>query len=274
MKANKTVMVALSILLSMQAVADQGKYLGKKVEDEKPAEVQSLPKVNLLTDETLKENSHLRNDPFWKEKNSALVIQTEVVKKELSQSLFEMAKGAANSSSNDSQNNLTKKKKEFEPPKTALVGLDHHHKYYEIEKKLGNNHNPSSFKGRVGDAVIDFKIEEKKWATDNDGKSVLLHKIKMESDSKVTYDNYSDIIFSSSTRFIDSLLPLQRDDIKIVPLAKEDIDFKNIKFRTILKDYCVSSKGRKETLLTRLNIEVVSKEVKEIYVVKGMKCEA
>ena len=68
MKANKTAIVALSILLSMQAVASQGKYLGKKVEDEKPAEVQPLPKVNLLTDETLKVNSHLRNDPFGKKK--------------------------------------------------------------------------------------------------------------------------------------------------------------------------------------------------------------
>ena len=154
-----------------------------------------------------------------------------------------MAKGVANSSTNDSQNSSAKKKKDFEPPKTALVGLDHHHKYYEIERELGNSHNPSSFKGRVGNAVVDFKIEEKKWATDNDGKSVLLHKIKMESNSQVTYDNYSDIIFSSSTQFIDSLLPLQRGDIRITPLVKEDVDFENLKFRTILKDYCVSSKG-------------------------------
>ena len=274
MKASKIAMVALSLLISMQAVANQGKYLGKKVEGEKPAEAQSLPKVNLLSEDILKENPHLRNDAFWKEKNSALVIQTEVVKKELSQSLFEMAKGAANNSSNASQNNSTRKKKEFEPPKTALVGLDHHHKYYEIERELGNSHDPSSFKGRVGNAVVEFTIEEKKWATDDDGKSVLLHRIKMESDSKVTYDSYSDIIFSSSTWFIDSLLPLQRGDIKIYPLVKEDIDFNNKKFRTILKDYCVSSKGSEESLLTRLSIEVTSKEVKDVYVVKGMKCEA
>ncbi len=281
MKLNKIAVIMALMALSPFSYANQSKYLGK--EDKKEvSEAPARAKINLLDESITKRNPHYQNKEFWDQENSSVVVDTEVTTKSLSDSLFTIAKGASNAAKEEldmTNGNIVDKKEDqtgnsFKPPKTALIGHDHHHKYSSIENILGNTYDPSSFYTSIGGQRVKFSVTDRNWGQDNTGKSVLVSNLSINSNASVEYSSSAEFLLPVAEYFMESLLPLESSDIDITVLNENNTELTSSKDSFLLRDICLENRISGESVLVRANIKVDGLLIRNMKVFSGMRCGA
>lgn len=278
MKLKLIPLFLLTISLSFYASASDDKYLGKSTKkDESASTVTNKKPVNLLAEDILIKNPHYANASFWEETDSTKVIDIESIKKELSEEIFNMVKEVANApvlSIEPDGVNAAKRSKTFVPPKTALIGNDHHHNFAVIEEKYSEQYNPNVFYGKGITKDIVYSIEHKKWVIDELGKTSLSNELTISSKKPISYFDFADnVVFDISSYFFDSISGLKESDIKITRINDNKDELISGKFDFVLRDMCVLNAASQEVILVRMKINSAEQNIASADVFPGLNCE-
>lgn len=281
---NKTnVSLLLSFLmLASPVMAAQSKYLGKKPEDKKEEAEITYPKVNLLSSDIISHNPHFLNQEFWLESNSSKIIGSEVAPKELSEKLFDLVKGSASDSSSDDAVSESEGKdegekigKDFLPPKTALIGYDHHHRYSEIEKSFGGNYSASVISSNMNGETVLFRTTGKHWAVGSEQQPILVTNISVSSDNPLSYlEQHTEIALTIAQNFMETLLPISKDDLSFHIVNENEDEIKAAAYNHVLRDICVENTSNGEYLVVRMTVKTNDMSVDKLKVFSGMECGA
>jgi hypothetical protein len=294
MKNKSTTITLVCLALTVGSVTSvmakteigQSKYLGKKEASDADAEKPSFPKVNLLNEDLINKNPHFANKNFWDESDSSKVIKTEIANKELSDTLFDMMKVASsNPMGVDGMGGLeipmehysgedkVAEGKSFKPPKTALVGNDHHHNYSEIESGYSGSYNPYKFSDVISGEGVTYTIKNREWALDIDGKSLLLSELGIATKNGLSYfDHSNEVVADLADYFFESIAPITLNNLNIEmmndnpdELVSGDLDF-------VLRDICVSNIITSEHMLVRFKVASVGYNIESADIFYGIKC--
>jgi hypothetical protein len=295
-KATTIILVCLSLTVgsvsSVMAKSDvsQGKYLGKKEASDIENETPVFPKVNLLEDDLIKKNPQFSNKDFWSEEDSSRVMKTEISSKDLSDTIFDMihvasnkpmgmeempsAKGLDESNGDLLSGNRAYKEKSFKPPKTALIGRDHHHHYATIEEGYSGGYDPYKFKGVNSNKDIVYTIKGERWVLDNKGKPLLLSQVNLPTELDVSYvESINDIIADMANYFFESISPILLNNLNIKEENKDREELESSELKFVLRDVCVSSLTTRENMLVRFKVHTVDYSIESLDIFYGMKCE-
>lgn len=256
----------------------QNKYLGVKggAGNSLTEDVVS-PSVSLLDVKILESNPHYSNESFWNEKDSSKVIYNETAKISLSDAAFNAIKGFAQSAesafNSTSQDVSDDKGKQFNPPKTALVSTDHHHKYSEIESQHTGKYNPYKITRIIDGNSVVFDIDGRNWVEDSFGRTILSTSISLHSKDVVSFvDNISSVNVFLADYFFETLEEIGIDELKIKVLNENQEELISGEFPFVLRDVCLIENKTGDSLVARMKVSSVTYNIENIDIFSGMNC--
>lgn len=278
-KSKFCLLLALA-LTSTSAIADQSRFLGKAPNNDEVKSEPVLQRVNLLKEDIIRKNPHYLNHSFWMNGDLNSIIKSQSITqespKELSETILELMMDSAESFNDKGveydSDGLKAPKFEL-PPKTSLLGNDHHHHFMAIERQFDSSYDPHQFVEKIDGNEVVFRLSGESWVRGESRVPMLASDIVVADDVALRYQiDLSDLSLAIAHRFMNTINTISKENIEFSVLNEDGGHAYDPKTHYQLRDICIKHRKESGGFVTRLSLSSEDLSIRSIRAIPKMRC--